>query len=273
MRKTALFLTGFLTVSALSFAPAPSYAADPVFTATPAPMTTTAAIAAPTFTDPQRVEIESIIKEYLTDKHPEVMAQGLELLQKREQDASDSKSKQAVQKARDRIYDDVVSPVGGNPKGDVTVVEFFDYQCGYCKMSEDSVEHLLKDDKNVKFIYKEFPILGPASADAAKASLASAKQGKYKPFHDALMAKKEHLTTELIMATAKDVGLDMDKLKKDMADASVTDEIASTLKLGQDIGVRGTPMFIINDNVYPGAMQPDQLKQAVSDARNPEKKS
>jgi protein-disulfide isomerase len=269
MRKAAPLFTALLTVALTGFALPHAYAADP------APMTTTPAMqSAPSvFSEAQRSEIEAIIKEYLTDKHPEVMAEGLQELQKREQENADAKSKQEIGSAKDRVYNDPNSPIGGNPKGNVTVVEFFDYQCGYCKMSEDAVEHLLKDDKNVRFVYKEFPILGPMSAQAAKASLASVKQGKYQAFHDALMAKKDHLTEDLIMATAKSVGLDTDKLKKDMAESSVDDEINATLKLGQDIGVRGTPMFVINDNVYPGAMQLDQLKQAVSDARGTEKKS
>jgi len=195
------------------------------------------------------------------------MAEGLQNLQKQEQQNADAKSKAAVTSAKDRIFNDPNSPVGGNPKGNVTIVEFYDYQCGYCKMSEEPVEKLLKDDKNIKFIYKDFPILGPASAEAAKASLASVKQGKFQVFHDTLIAKKDHLSSDMIYQTAKDVGLDVDKLKKDMADQSITDAINANLKLGQDIGVRGTPMFIVGENVYPGALQYDQLKQAVTDAR------
>ena len=142
-------------------------------------------------------------------------------------------------------------------------------------MSEESVEKLLKEDKNIKFIYKNFPILGPLSAEAAKASQASYKQGasKFQAFHNAMMVKKDHLTTsEPIYQMAKDAGLDVEKLKKDMADASVTDSIAANLKLGQEIGARGTPMFIIGDNAFPGALQYDQLKQAVADTRTPPKK-
>jgi protein-disulfide isomerase len=270
MRQAALFLTVFL----LGFAPLFVQAADapPVSTPIPAPMTVVAAPASG-FTDGQRAEIESIIKDYLINKHPEVMAEGLQGLQKREEEDADAKSKSAVNDAKDRVFGDVHSPVGGNPKGSVTVVEFFDYQCGYCKMSQEGVEHILRDDKDVKIIYKEFPILGSASGEAAKASLASAKQGKYQQFHDALMSKKDHLTSDLIYATAKDVGLDVEKLKKDMSDPAVNDEINATLKLGQDIGVRGTPMFIVNDSIYPGALQYDQLKQAIGEARLPEKKS
>jgi protein-disulfide isomerase len=263
MRKAVLFLT----VALAGFTPAlmaNAQAAD-----APLPQTTTAA----TFSDAQRTEIESIIKDYLTNKHPEVMAQGLQALQQREQESAQAKTKAEVSNSKDKIFNDPTSPFSGNPKANVTIVEFYDYQCGYCKMSEESLEKIVKEDKNVKLIYKDFPILGPASAEAAKASLASVKQGKFQAFHDSMMTKKDHLSSDMIYQVAKDVGLDVDKLKKDMADASVNDIINNNLKLGQDIGVRGTPMFIINDNIYPGALQYDQLKQAVSDARGAEKKS
>lgn len=262
MRKAALILSAAL----LGFIAQPAFAAD----ATPVPASMAPVPAG--FSDAQRAEIESIIKDYLVNKHPEVMAEGLQGLQKREEQEADAKSKAEINSAKDRVLNDPNSPVGGNPKGNVTLVEFFDYQCGYCKMSEEGVERLMKEDKNVKIIYKEFPILGAASGEASKAVLASVKQGKYQAYHDALMSKKDHLSPEVIYGTAKDVGIDVDKLKKDMADASVTDQINANLKLGQDIGVRGTPMFIINDNIYPGALQYDQLKQAVSDARNPSDK-
>jgi protein-disulfide isomerase len=134
-------------------------------------------------------------------------------------------------------------------------------------MSEEGVERLLKEDKNIKFIYKDFPILGPLSVEAAKAALASTKQGKFQAFHDALMGKKDHLSSDLIYQTAKDVGLDVDKLKKDMEADTVRDALNRNLKLAQDIGIHGTPMFIIGDNVYPYALEADKLKQAVADVR------
>jgi protein-disulfide isomerase len=253
MRKAALFLTAAFLFLSPAFAQAEDAAA---------------------FTDAQRAEIENIIKDYLTNKHPEVMAQGLQKLQQHEQETADAKSKEEVAKSKDKIFNDPTTPVN-NPKGNVTIVEFYDYQCGYCKMSEEGVEKLLKEDKNIKFVYKNFPILGAISSEAAKASQAAYKQGatKFVAFHDALMSKKDHLTTnEPIYQMAKDAGLDVEKMKKDMTDASVTDAIAANLKLGQDIGARGTPMFIIGDNIYPGALQYDQLKQAVADTRNPPKK-
>jgi len=200
--------------------------------------------------------------------------EAMQELQKRDQANAEEKSEKAIKAATDKIFNNPDTPIGGNPKGDVTLVEFFDYQCGYCKMSEADVEKLLKEDKNIKLIYKDFPILGPMSATASKAALASVKQGpdKYVKMHDALMGKKDHLTEDMIFDIAKGQGLDVAKLKKDMDDDSVGKIIQANLELGGDIGVRGTPMFIVGQQVYPGAMQYDQLKKAVTDARAAAKK-
>lgn len=224
------------------------------------------------FSDDQRTAIEGIIKDYLT-KNPEVIVGALREAQKREESMAETKSKEAIAKTRGKIYEDSTSPVGGNPKGDVTIVEFFDYQCGYCKMAQEAVEKLLKEDKNVKFIYKDFPILGPMSLEASKASLAAAKQGKFEKFHNVLMSSKERLSDSMILKIAKDAGLNADKLKKDMADEAIMNILKENLELGRTIGVRGTPMFIIGEQVYPGAMQYEQLKKAVEDARAAGKKS
>ena len=229
-----------------------------------------AADAAPTtahFSDADRAEVESIIREFLVKKHPEVLKEAIDELQRREQSAAETKTEKSIDDHKDQIYHDAGTPVGGNAKGDVTVVEFFDFQCGYCKMAEEGIEKLLKEDKNVKFIYKDFPILGPVSTVASKAALASIRQNKYIPFHDAMMTKKEHLTEDMIYDIAHQVGLNVDKLKKDMADEAITKQLDANVKLGTDIGVRGTPMFIIGGQVFPGAIQYDALKKAVTEER------
>jgi len=263
------YVTLFLAAAILSL-PASGNAED--MTVTPTAPAASAETATKTFSDSERAAIEDIIREYLTSKHPEVLMDAMKELQRRDQASAESKSKEAINAAKDKIFNDPNTPIGGNPKGDVTVVEFFDYQCGYCKMSEEAVEKLMKEDKNVKFLYKDFPILGPMSVTAAKASFASAKQGKYIKFHDALMNKKDHVSEDVIYQVAKDVGLDVEKLKKDMNDEATTKLIETNLKLGGDIGVRGTPMFIVGEQIYPGAMQYDQLKKAVDAARPAAKK-
>lgn len=228
--------------------------------------------AAKGMSDSERAAIEAVVKEYLA-KHPDEIVQSLQEMQKREQADAEAKSKNAVAGAKDKIYGDPDTPVGGNPKGSVTVVEFFDYQCGYCKMSETAIEKLLKEDKDVKFVYKNFPILGPMSTVAAKASLASARQGQFAKFHQALMNKKDHLNEEMIYQTAKDAGLDVEKLKKDMKDEAIEKMTQANIKLGAEVGVRGTPLFIVGDTVFPGAMEYAQLKQAVDEARTATKKN
>ena len=233
-----------------------------------------AAAASESFSDSQKTAIEEIVKTYLTKEHPEILMQAMQELQKRDQASAEAKTQDAIKAKHDQIYSDANTPVGGNPKGDVTIVEFFDDQCGYCKMSEPFLEKILNEDKNVRFIYKEFPVLGPASTTAAKASLAAFRQGndKFIAFHNALLAKKEHLNDDIIYQTAKDVGLDVDKLKADANDDATAKQIQANLDLGTDIGVRGTPMFIIGSKVFPGALQEDQLKKAITDARATAKK-
>lgn len=262
MHKAVLFLAAAL----IGLLPVSGFAADAP-AAAPKPQTS----AVTGFTDTQRAEIEGIIKDYLSDKHPEVMAQGLQLLQQREQAAADAKTKEKIVSEKDKLFNDPATPVAGNPKAKVTVLEFYDYQCGYCKMAEDSVERVLKDDKDVRFVYKNFPILGPVSAEAAKAGLASVRQGKFQAFHNALMNKKEHLTSDMIYQIAKDAGLDVEKLKKDMTDPSIDETIAASFKLGQDLGVHGTPFFIINNTSFPGVLKYEQLRDAVNDARTKDK--
>lgn len=240
-------------------------------TVSPAPAGTSAAAGA--LTDAQRAAVEDIIKDYLTKKNPEVLMEAMQELQKRELADSSAKSKAALTNDHDKLYSDARSPVGGNAKGSIIVVEFFDYACGYCKMSEPHVEKLLKENKDVKFIYKDYPILGPASTEAAKAALAADKQGKYVVLHDKLMGSQiPHGGTdlaaadEIIFKAAKEVGVDVEKLKKDMKDDAISKAIDDNVALGMDVGARGTPTFIIGDEVYPGAMEYDQLKKTVADA-------
>jgi len=254
------FLLVLLAV--LMSALAPAFAQDKV---APAPLP-----------DDQKAAIEEVIKNYLIKEHPEVVMQAMQELQKRDQASAATKTHDSITKDKAKIYEDADTPVGGNPKGDVTIVEFSDFQCGYCKMSEPFVEKILKEDKGVRFIYKDFPVLGPQSIMAAKVALAVFHQGgidKYVKFHDALLAKKEHLNDDMIYQSVKDVGLDPEKIKKEANSDAMQNHIQANLDLGIEIGVRGTPMFLIGDKVYPGAMQEyDQMKKAVDEARAAAKK-
>ncbi len=225
------------------------------------------AAAQPRFTDEQRKEIESIIYEYITQKNPEVLEAGITNLQKRKQAEAETKTKEKIAANKEKIFNDPDTPIAGNPKGDVTITWFYDYQCGYCKIADQGLAKVLKEDKDIKITYKQFPVLGNTSTEAAKAVMASVKQGKFMAFHSALMGKKEHLSSDMLYQTAKQAGLDVEKLKKDMKDKKVEDSVSEMMRLGEDLGIRGTPFFIINDSVSPGVLQYDDLKRMISDAR------
>lgn len=215
----------------------------------------------------QKSEVETIIRQFLIEKEPETVMKAVEVLKQRDQQQQMAIAKEAVTKHKDRIYDEPTSPVLGNPKGDVTIVEFFDYSCGYCKMAQPIIEEILKTDKNVRFIAKEFPILGEGSVLGSRAALASVKQKKYEKFHNALMGFRGPINDHAITEVAQRIGLDAGQLKRDMNDKSIDDIIATNRKLGNDMGVRGTPMFIIGDTVSPGAMDAEAIKKAIADAR------
>jgi protein-disulfide isomerase len=157
---------------------------------------------------------------------PDLVVKAAQEMRRRQEAESAVKTQAAVTANRDQLLGDPTVPVEGNPNGDVTVVEFFDYQCGYCKMAQEAVSKLLATDKNVRMIYKEYPILGPDSVQGSKAALASVNQGKYTKFHDTLMNTKGHLSNEIIFTLAKESGLDVEKLKEDMGDDSIVENYA-----------------------------------------------
>ena len=168
---------------------------------------------------------------------------------------------------QDELLNDPASPVGGNPDGDVTLVEFFDYQCPYCKTIFPSIQALLAEDRNLRYVFKEFPILGRASVFAARAALAARRQGKYLEFHTALMPAKGKLTEARVMRLAKTAGLDVDRLRRDMADGTVDATIRRNLELADGLGIFSTPVFIIGDTQIPGAVEIDTLKVLIARAR------
>jgi protein-disulfide isomerase len=211
--------------------------------------------------------IEKIVHDYILE-NPEVLTEAIAVLQSREEEKARKESEQAVKESQKDLYASKSSPVGGNLKGDITMVEFFDYQCGYCKATQPELDAAIKADGKVKLIYKEFPILGPASLVAAKAALASHKQGKYEAFHTALMTNKARLDDALIFKIAADTGLNTDKLKADMESDAVKKEIDDNMALAQKLGINGTPGFTIGSKVVPGAVKQDRLKDLFKEARS-----
>jgi protein-disulfide isomerase len=210
--------------------------------------------------------IEEIVRDYIK-AHPEAIEESLRQLEERRQAEAKQRGKEAVAAHQDDLMRDPESPVHGNPAGDVTVVEFFDYRCRYCKAVAGFVTQLVKEDPKVRLVYKDFPILGEASVLASKAALASRVQGKYPAFHEALMAVKGDLTEAKVMETAAGVGLDTARLQSDMEAPAIMAVIEKNRALGQTLGLTGTPAFVVGRELAPGAMDLAEMKALVAQAR------
>ena len=211
-------------------------------------------------------DVDAEIKEYLM-KNPEVVKEALDKYFEKE----DEKQKQAtVSKLgmhRFALERNPVTPVIGNPDGDVTIVEFFDYNCGYCKMMFPKVWEFVKNDGNIRWVMKDLPSLGPTSETAARAGLAAAKQGKYFEMHQAMITHKGALSEKDIVAYAKKVGLNMKDFERDRKDPALDKILEANRKLATALEFNGIPDFIIGDFVNPGAMMGDELDTAVAAAR------
>lgn len=206
-----------------------------------------------------RAAIEQIVHDYIL-AHPEIIPQAMEVLR-------DRMTSQAIDANRAAIFEDKDAPIAGNPKGDVAIVEFFDYTCGYCKMMTPALQKLLNEDKNLKIIYKEWPIRGDVAEFAAKAALAARAQNKYLAYHNALYAAQGQLSEDRVLAIAAEVGLDVKKLERDMAGRDITAMVERNRRLAAELNFNGTPSFVINDKLLPGAMSYDTLKAQVAAAR------
>jgi len=212
----------------------------------------------------QQDAVEKIIHDYIVN-HPDVLLDAIQAAQvKRDADAS----RQAIAAKRDLLLHDPASSVGGNPDGDVTIVEFFDYRCPYCKEVEPSLEALLKEDGKLRIVYKEFPVLGPASVYASRIALAARAQGKYDAFHHDMMATKGTIDEKVVDRVAQSVGIDMEKLKNALAEPTIDRIIRSNLTLAEALDIQGTPAFIIGDTLVPGVAEIATLKKLVAAARN-----
>jgi protein-disulfide isomerase len=165
------------------------------------------------------------------------------------------------------IFDDPATPVGGDPHGDVTIVEFFDYRCPYCKQLQPALQTLLDQDHKLRFVYKEMPVLGSASVLAARAALAARRQGKYEAFHAAMIGTKGPITEDTIDRIAESVGLDVEWLKQDMAAPEIVRALKANLVLANALNIHGTPAFIIGGRIVMGAIDLDTLKKMIAAAR------
>jgi protein-disulfide isomerase len=215
-----------------------------------------------------RPQVEQIVRDYLRE-HPEVILEAVDAFKKKQEDAELADIKKTMAARRAEIVSDPSSPIGGNVKGDVTLVEFFDYQCGVCKSVHGMVADLVKSDGHIRRVYKDWPILGPESMFAARAALASKRQGKYLPFHDALMEAKAPLTDQTVFAIAKSVGIDVDRLRRDMTDPEIAQILQRNFALADALHINGTPSFVIGNVLLRGARDMDSMRALVARARKP----
>ncbi len=222
------------------------------------------------FSTSQRSEVERIVREYLI-AHPDVIQDAMAELEKRQTAADAEKHKAAVKQYSEALFTSPRQVVLGNPNGNVTFVEFFDYNCGYCKRAMDDMLTLLKDDPKLRVVLKEFPVLGPGSVEAAQVAVAVRMQDKsgkkYLEFHQKLLGGRGQADKARALAVAKDIGLDMGRLDKDLASPEVKATLQESFKLAEALGLNGTPSYVIGENVVVGAVGLDALKEKVNTSR------
>jgi len=210
--------------------------------------------------------VEQIVHDYLLS-HPDVLLQALQAAEDKANKDAEEKGHAALTKRYEELVADARDPSIGNPKGDVTVIEFFDYRCPYCKQVAPALLTLVTDDKQLRIVFKEFPILGADSKFAARAALGALKQGRYQDFHMALMKTKGQLNEEAILGVAQSVGLDIARLKTDMNAPEAEAVLKHNFELGDALNIKGTPAFIVGGEVIPGAVDIDTLKKKIAAAR------
>jgi len=211
-------------------------------------------------------EFEQRVRTYLLE-HPEVIADAINRLQERQAQQDTAQVTAELKAHADEVFRDPDSPVGGNPEGDVTLVEFFDYNCPYCRQMAPVMAQAEADDPRLRIVYKEFPILGPGSVVAAKAALAANKQGKYVAFHRALYQIRGSVEESKVLDAAATIGLDVDRLKADMQDPTIAGVVDRNLKLAQALRITGTPGFVAGDQILVGATDLKTLQAVLQAVR------
>jgi protein-disulfide isomerase len=221
---------------------------------------------APAFTPEQMKAIEQIIRDYIR-RNPDVVIDALEAYETKQNAASAEKARAELKARRVEIYDDPTSPTTGSAQADVTIVEFFDYRCPYCKRVAEPLHQLLKDDPKLRLVYKEIPILGPDSVVAARAALAAHRQGKYVEMHNALMRARGTFDEAAVVRIAGELKLDTAKLRQDMGAPEIGRIVERNLQLARSLEISGTPAFVIGDKLVPGAIDLDTMRKLVAEAR------
>ena len=214
----------------------------------------------------QKPAFEELIRDYIL-ANPEVVVEALQLYEEKRKLAEQEAAKEMVTARWEELANDPFTPVVGNPDGDVTVIEFFDYRCPYCISVAGKLRANVQADGNIRLVMKEFPILGPESEYAARVALAAAKQGEYEKVHFAFMSTKTKVTKASALKLAEKIGLDMDRLRADIESEEISQEIQKNRRLATELQIRGTPSFVIGDNVVRGAIDMARFRQIVEQVR------
>src|SRR6185503_8693131 len=202
---------------------------------------------------------------------PEVLQEAMTELEKRQAADEAAKNQAAIKDNAEAIFNSPRQVVVGNPQGDVTFVEFFDYNCGYCKRAMSDMIDLIKSDPKLKIVLKEFPVLGPGSVEAARVAVAVRMQDKtgkkYLDFHQKLLTGRGQADKARALAAAKDVGLDMARIERDLTSDEVKQTLAESLDLAEKLGLNGTPSYVIGKQVVIGAVGVESLREKIGNAR------
>lgn len=219
--------------------------------------------AAPAQAELSKQDVEKIVEEYIRS-NPQVI---LDSVDKHQRESMERRQSDAVKANHDMLFKNERSPFIGNPDGDVTVVEFFDYNCGYCKRAFNDLQKVVDQDKNVKIVFKEFPILGPTSETASRWALAAQKQNKYFDFHTKMMSRQGPITEETLAEVAKEIGADVDKMRADAGSTEVMIQIEKNRALASQMNIGGTPAFVIGNEIIPGAISANGLLEKIKEQR------
>jgi protein-disulfide isomerase len=215
---------------------------------------------------PQEDAVRAIVRDFIL-RNPEILVEALNALEEKQKAEAASGQVEALRRVRADLLQDPGSPAIGPANADAVLVQFFDYRCPYCKQVAEPVIALARADPRLRVVFKELPILGPDSVVASRAALAAAMQGQYQKFHLALMARRGSLDEASVLALAKESGLDQARLRADMAKPEVMAQVERNRALARDLGIRGTPAFVIGDEIVPGAIDIETMRQLVARAR------
>jgi protein-disulfide isomerase len=222
--------------------------------------------AAQGLTDEQRAEVLDILRRALRED-PTILRDAMAAMEAAEENARAEVQRSAIRAHADALFRDAADPVRGNPQGRITIVEFFDARCGYCKSLQPTMEELLRRNREIRLVLKDLPILGPNSVLATRALLVAQRQGKYSPLYDALMRLREEATEPVIRREAERAGLEWQRTRREMDDPAISRRIDANIALARALDIQGTPAMVIGDTIIPGAVELAQLEAAVSAIR------